>query len=410
MSMSHHFRRLVRKSLDLYSTSRSLARVARYNVNYGRKILNLIWQYFRHRQYRRAPWVMGPTDAMPIAVAVLTRGGGLGDLLVIAKYLRDLGEHCGDISFDVYCADLEKGAWVFQHVREVRRCYGPLAVPAATSDYDLTLEIGQYPVIDETTVHSAAVGSHARLKLVVNRLREFARLHEVEIGRRPFFDSHIAQQAVFANKTRIDYLQYVSGIPAGDGRIALTCDPGIQARLGLAETAYVTVHSGFDPNFVISGKSATKCYPHFDEVARRVKQSCPAIALVQVGARNSVRVAGCDFDLRGRTTLPEVAGLLSRAMLHVDNEGGLVHVAAQLGVRSCVIFGPTPADYFGYEGNLNIKPLSCGGCWWINDSWMDQCPRGFDVPPCMAQQPPETVADGIIGLLRAAVDSELHAR
>lgn len=402
MSIKHHLRRLVRKSLELYSTSRSPSRVARYNLNYARKVLNLVWQYLRRPQNRRLPGRLDQMEAKPLAIAVRTGGGGLGDLLVIAKYLDDLGAHCGGLCFDVYCADLEKGSWVFEHVHDVRHCYGPLAVPGRTSEYALSLEIGQYPIIDETAVSSAAVGSNAKLKLVVGRLRDFARQHEVEISRRPFFDSHIAQQAVFSNKTRINFLQHVSGVSASERRVALTCDTSVQTRLGLAGTSYITIHSGFDPNFVISGKSATKCYPHFDAVAKRVKQSYPSLALVQVGARNSMRVEGCDFDLRGRTTLLELAGLLSRSMLHVDNEGGLVHVAAQFGVHSCVVFGPTPANYFGYKCNLNIEPLSCGGCWWINDTWMDQCPRGFDLPLCMAQQPPETVANEIINFLKGA--------
>src|SRR5262249_20404119 len=146
-------------------------------------------------------------------------------------------------------------------------------------------------------------------------------------------------------------------------------------------------------------KQATKCYPHFDEIIRRLKSRFPHLTTVQIGATTSVPIAGIDLDLVNRTTLWEVAEVVRNARLHLDNEGGLVHLAAAMGTRSCVVFGPTSTDYFGYVDNINVRPRFCGGCWWTNETWMDQCPRGFSEARCMTEQDPGDIAREIISHL-----------
>lgn len=153
----------------------------------------------------------------------------------------------------------------------------------------------------------------------------------------------------------------------------------------------MTVHNGFDTNFVIAGQRATKCYPHFAEVATGLKAARPDLIVVQIGTTTSDPMPGVDLNLIGQTSLREVAGLLRATALHLDNEGGLVHLAACYGRRSLVVFGPTPSDYFGYPHNINVDPVRCGGCWWIDELWMDRCPRGMAQPECMFTQPPERI-------------------
>jgi ADP-heptose:LPS heptosyltransferase len=122
--------------------------------------------------------------------------------------------------------------------------------------------------------------------------------------------------------------------------------------------------------------------------------------IVQLGTTTSEAIAGVDLNLIGRTSLAEAAALLRATALHLDNEGGLVHLAACYGRRSLVVFGPTPSDYFGYPGNINLDPLRCGGCWWIEESWMDRCPRSMTPPECMFAQPPERLVELALGALR----------
>jgi hypothetical protein len=128
----------------------------------------------------------------------------------------------------------------------------------------------------------------------------------------------------------------------------------------------------------------------------RLRHVLPHLIFVQVGAGTSEKITECDIDLIGETTLSEVAGLLSKAAFHIDNEGGLVHLARCYGVRCGVVFGPTPADYFAYPGNVNISPPICGNCWWMTRTWMDACAKGYSAPRCMVEQDPALVADRIL--------------
>ncbi len=50
------------------------------------------------------------------------------------------------------------------------------------------------------------------------------------------------------------------------------------------------------------------------------------------------------FDLSGRTTLPEVLGVLSHAALFVGNDSGISHLSAAVGAPTVVVFGPTDPE------------------------------------------------------------------
>ncbi|MFI5182510.1 MAG: lipopolysaccharide heptosyltransferase II [Thermoanaerobaculia bacterium] len=50
------------------------------------------------------------------------------------------------------------------------------------------------------------------------------------------------------------------------------------------------------------------------------------------------------IDLSGKSTLPEVLGVLSRASLFVGNDSGIGHLAGAAGTPTVVVFGPTDPD------------------------------------------------------------------
>jgi hypothetical protein len=111
-----------------------------------------------------------------------------------------------------------------------------------------------------------------------------------------------------------------------------------------------------------------------------------------LGGSTTDPIVEVDLNLINKTTLPQAAELLRHSILHLDIDGGLVHLASCFGVTSCVVFGPTPSRYVGYPGNLNIDPNFCGGCWWVSLTWMGTCPRGFTTARCMSEQDPRSVA------------------
>jgi lipopolysaccharide heptosyltransferase II len=83
------------------------------------------------------------------------------------------------------------------------------------------------------------------------------------------------------------------------------------------------------------------------------------------------------IDISGRVTLTEFAALLGEADLLVANDGGPLHMAAALGLKTISIFGPVDDKVYGPypQSNRHIvvkKDLNCRPCY-----------RNFRIPQCL---------------------------
>lgn len=324
-------------------------------------------------------------------VIAVTAAGGLGDLIIIARCLRDLAQEAEAFAFDVFAASPDVAQWVFAAVPGFDSAYPDTLETLSTRNYDLHLRMAQTVTAAPETISWVRLRQTPRMLQAVRRLLRLSRQASLEpyILHHPRLDNGLARKAVYAGKSRQNFLHWMLGIGYHGDRLGIEADKEALRRFGLAGRDFITVHNGFDPNFIVSERRATKCYPHFDSVVAGLKAACPEMLIVQLGTTTSEAIAGADLNLIGRTSLAEAAALLRATALHLDNEGGLVHLAACYGRRSLVVFGPTPSDYFGYPANIKLDPLRCGGCWWIEESWMDRCPRGMRQPECMFTQPPE---------------------
>jgi ADP-heptose:LPS heptosyltransferase len=340
----------------------------------------------------------GPGRAPRIAVVIT---GGVGDMIVIARFLRDLGLAAGDLVFDVFCSSPTTAAWALAAVPGVDQTYHDILFEPLAADYDVALRVNQMIVVFRETIRWPVLKDRPVLTRVLAHLIRTRGDVDVFVERHPFLDHYLARSSVFAERTRRDFLHHLAGIPYTGDLLPVPASDAALAREGLSPRGYVTVHNGFDPSFVISGTRATKCYPHFDAVVRILKRALPSMTFVQVGTRTSEALPACDVQLIDRTTLPEVAGLLRGAAFHIDNEGGLVHLARCYGVVSGVVFGPTPSDYFAYPDNVTIDPPVCGNCWWQTRTWMDACAKGYGTPRCMTEQDPAEVARRVLEAMRA---------
>lgn len=387
--------RLARRYVDVYRSTGSASSVVGYFARHlaakAKGLRSNVLDTSRIRADVRA------TKRRAVAPLVAVKAiGGLGDYLVMARYLRDLEIETGPIAFDVYANNVSIAQWVFSSLPSVRECLPERSFARLWREYPAALATSQAvsvthadPDLEEATETAALARITAHIAGFEPRLSEM-------IASQPFFDGELAQEAVAMGYRRGDFLHAMSGIPYGGDRLSVRADPAAPARHGLAGVTYVTVQNGFDAEFMVRNGTATKCYPHFGEVVARLKQAAPDIKIVQVGTRTSTPIPDVDLNLISRTSLPEVAGVLAGARIHIDNEAGLVHLASCLGVQSCVVFGPTSADYFGYPGNINIEPADCGNCWWATESWMEVCPKGYTAPLCMTQQRPQEVASRIL--------------
>lgn len=163
-------------------------------------------------------------------------------------------------------------------------------------------------------------------------------------------------------------------------------------RYVLRQRRYITVNFGADRN--MGGAAQTKLLP-VDTLTGFIacfRAAHPEYLVVQTGVKNSPELTGADryaFDCR----LEETAILLKCSALHVDCEGGLVHLASQLSTPCVVAFGPTPAYYYGYPRNENIVSPACCDCMSATSQWSRVCPRGMQPPVCMQAITPKILLD-----------------
>jgi hypothetical protein len=371
----------------------------------GNLLLRQVGAHTRERALRRAlreERQLAPGGVPRIAVAIT---GGIGDILVIGRFLRDLEAHLGGAGFDIFCPRPALATWALGGLPGLRQVHYDILFDGLRHEYDVALRANQMLVLYQEDLRWQAARDSPALAQVVAALIRSRPLIDPFVAQHPWHDNFLAQKAVFGGRSRRDFLHHLAGLEYRGDRMAVPQDAAALSRFGLCPGGYVTVHNGFDTEFIIAGRRATKCYPHFDAVVAELKAARPELAVIQLGTATSTPIPSCDQVLIGRTGMPEVTAILANSLLHLDNEGGLVHLAASLGTRSAVVFGPTPVDYFGYPQNLNIAPPVCGGCWWMTRTWMDSCAKGYGAALCVQHQAPEAVAGQVLAALTPVAEA-----
>lgn len=385
-------RKAATRAVETYRQSGSIARAATYLLRYvmrrGPAALHRLFVL------RRSIVLPAPIKNERSPHLRIVLDGGIGDHVIAARYIRDLQASCGLFTFDTFSGNTQIDQWIFSDVSGFSHCYYDIQFQEE-GDHDLGIFIGAtLQVLGKPKI------SPSPLLDCVDKIRTFNE-EMVDLIRDPLKSGFLAQKLQFRNVTRQTSPHYMSGIAYGGDRFPLKCDRRILSEHGLERRKYVVVHNGFDGREVTSGDRATKCYPHFDEVVRLLKQDMSGIRFVQIGTGTSTPLRQVDLDFLGKTSLPEASAVIEDALLLLDNESGMVHIASCFSVPSCVVFGPTPPDFFCYAGNVAVRPKVCGGCWWITEDWMDRCPRGMQEPVCMNTQPPSAVARAFLQLLEA---------
>jgi len=100
-------------------------------------------------------------------------------------------------------------------------------------------------------------------------------------------------------------------------------------------------------------------------LAGRLAQFGGVIEIGEAGPAPSGLPSKNYLDLRGRTSLDQLAAVMAAADLHVGPDSGPMHVAAAAGTPSVVIYGGyiDPENTL-YPGNVALAvPVSCSPCW-----------------------------------------------
>lgn len=161
--------------------------------------------------------------------------------------------------------------------------------------------------------------------------------------------------------------------------------------LGLGN--YITVNCSSGNQKVLSGEKQTKVWSKekFEDFCQKFKKAFPGISVIQIGDRDTERIETSDRLIAG-SDLELVKYILGNALLHIDGEGGMVHLATQLGTKCIVLFGPTPMEYYGYPQNINLCAGDCHGCMGLVADWYTKCPL-YGEAKCMNAITSEMVAN-----------------
>lgn len=161
-------------------------------------------------------------------------------------------------------------------------------------------------------------------------------------------------------------------------------------------SSYITLNYGNSSTSKGNKNINSRQWPkeHLLKFIKLFKLRFPTIKIVQVGDSNAEELMGVDTYVLGKN-IELVKYVLKGALLHLDSEGGLTHLATQIGTKCVVLFGPTQEELFGYRQNINIKTNKCLGCYCLyNQPFM--CARGMEKPECMYSITPELVLDRVM--------------
>lgn len=164
------------------------------------------------------------------------------------------------------------------------------------------------------------------------------------------------------------------------------------------QSKYITLNRG---SYTLKGQNeGTRVWPlkHYNELTRLLKEKFPKYQLIQIGeSPDCVRIDNIDLFLSGQTNLEELKVLLKNADLHVDGEGGMVHLRRAMTQKpSVVLFGSTPLEFFGHKGNINLTSGACPeSCCELYSHWLHTCYKTGGTPYCLQMLMPEVVMENI---------------
>jgi len=326
--------------------------------------------------------------------------GGIGDYFIAARFIRDLFAVTGDVPFHIFGSKTAIANWVFGSFSAYVGSFSEeLAIPRNLNRYGAVYRLTTF--IDCLLSPSSKAALPEDVSKHVKRTYQAMSLFNPKIAfqiqNHPRLDGYLGEIMGRHGFTRMTLQQGIAGIPYGGDAMSVRTDKNALVKFDLSDRPYITVHNGYDTEFKVGSKilqgTSTKNYPHFQSVITHLRQTHPDLWIVQMGSRTSTPIKGTDLNLIDKTNLEECAEILRHSQLHIDGESGLVHIAACLGVKSCVIFGPTSVDFFGYAQNINIAPPVCGNCWHMTEDWLAQCPRGLKEAQCLSEQNPQLIAD-----------------
>lgn len=339
---------------------------------------------------------------------LVVRLSSLGDVVLAFPLLRALRRRFSDaavhfLTRDIYRTLVERApgvetVWVLgtdrRHNRELRR-------QLTAASYDLAVDL-QNNLRTRRLIWQIGVGGVCRYRRP--RLNRFLRINFPKLRRRLQVPAPVP----------LGYLGAVSGLGVEDDGGGLELPVPQEwvagARRMVGEFAHWGESEATDHWLVCApgARHGAKIWPsgHWVTLLERLYESGWTKQIL-VGNRQDAAV--CSeiarnlqhqvVDLAGRTTLPELAGVLRAARAVIAGDTGSMHLAAGVGVPVVAIFGPTVPE-FGFapfrapSRVVQVEELVCRPC---HPHGPRRCPLGHF--RCMKELAPAAVEDALRALV-----------
>lgn len=325
-----------------------------------------------------------------LSVGLYIKNSALGDQIIALALYDDISKMFSDCYIDIYSVREDYSRCVFEEQECLREIFGHIPDNHDIRQYDLFFEISSQVIIRGIDSRRVKKHSNKLYKKVLEHV-DFQKAWYVDGVNGIYAESVLLTRARKRNCNKYTIYNESGLFSVDKRRTRIHCKPGYKEKYESIKLGHAFVTYNYGANKVTAGsKKQAKMWPasYHEKLNQLIKDEFPEIEMIQVGAADCEKIPGADRYVLGED-LEVVKHILSNSILHIDCEGGLVHLATNLGTKCAVMFGPTPIWYLGYDQNINIAPIKCGECMGATPNWFD-CYM-YDRPECMYSITPEMV-------------------
>ena len=327
--------------------------------------------------------------------------GGIGDQLIGCNYLYHLAKKFPKLRIDVYARKEIHGRFI-----DAKKWNGTLLEPCKNipEHYDAIIQLDRYPHV--ISLNGRVLPQLDGFSSYVSELENFRQKYSRFFDYGTRLDGMTAVYSIIMGKKRIQQadINNILGIGEEFSYELPYAKTDVCQVYGLMPGKFITIHRGCDANHTAN---SIKLWPqeYYDTLVAGIKALYPDITVVQLGVNEErcPAMKNIDRNLVGKTSLDDVLVILKNSVLHIDSEGGFVHMRHALKAgKSIVLFGATSKEFYGYSENINLRSSLCPmSCEHVMEKWDTYCHISrSESPACMRSLLPEDVLSAVVKELR----------
>jgi len=340
-------------------------------------------------------------------------GGGFGDYLISANYIMYFRKFLKEnfikpfnIQIDCYAGSIKSAEAVFIDSGLVDNI-DKNKYHRTAKQYDLYFSIIE-PFPNVIWVNKAKIEKFCpKLLTLIDEYLKNEKIIEKVIRQSPKSNTQAYIMSMIQGRNRVQMadvgnLLGIESVIKFSPVITVLEDETLE-KFSLKNTKYITINRCVDERNDTWNSNKMWEMESYVELVSMLKIAYRDYKIIQIGhsIERSPLIDGTDFSLVGKTTLEEAKVIIKNSSLHIDGEGGLVHLRHALkGGTSIVLFGPTLPEFYGYPENINIKTDKCYyPCDWVINTWQADC-LNPDKHICMKSITPKMVFEKIESALK----------